>query len=181
MRPAEGASERRPPGVIVLDSSLRAISWTAAAKAWIRAMPAGEMYEAMGMLPALIYPAAGMAKSKPSAPARVLSQVSDGEWMAVEVAALQGAHEGGLVVTIRAATAEETVGLLCRAFALSRRERQLVALIAQGRDTKDITQRLGISRHTVQEHVTSVFEKTGVRSRRQLTALLAHSTAGVSD
>lgn len=181
MQPVETASERRPPGVIVLDSNLTAISWTTAAKAWIHAMPAGDMYEAMGMMPALIYAAAGVAEARPSSPARVLTQVGAGDWMAVEVALLRGANDGGLVVTMRAATADETFGLLCRAYGLTRRERQLVSLIVEGRDTKGITVHLGISRHTVQEHLTSVFEKTGVRSRRQLMALLAHSTVGDAD
>lgn len=181
MQPVETAPERRPPGVIVLDSNLNAVSWTTGAKSWIHAMPAGDTYEARGMLPALIYPAAGVAKARPSSPARVLTQVGDGDWMAVEVALLQGAHDGGLVVTMRAATGDETFGLLCRAYGLTRRERQLVALIVEGRDTKSISVYLSISRHTVQEHVTSVFEKTGVRSRRQLMALLARSTVGDSD
>ena len=162
MQPWESVSEPRPPGVIVLDSNLRPVSWTAAAKAWIHAMPAGEMYEAMGMLPAAVYPAVEVARSRPSAPARVLSQASDGEWMALEVALLGGAQDRGLVVAIRAATAEETFGLLCRAYGLTPRERQLVALIMEGRDTRGISQQLGISRYTVQEHATSVFEKTGV-------------------
>lgn len=176
MRPGTGVPERRPPGVIVLDAELRPISWTTTARSWIHAMPAGGMYEAMGMLPAAIYPAVGIARSRPGAPARVLSQTSDGQWMALEVALLEGAHQGGLAVTIRAATAKETFALLSRAFGLSPRERQIVRLIAEGRDTRGITQSLGISRHTVQEHVTSILSKTGVASRHQLMALLAHST-----
>lgn len=174
MQPVKIVSERRPPGVIVLDSNLQAISWTAAAKAWIHAMPGGDVYQTMGMLPAPIYPAAGAVKSRPSVPARVLSQAGDGQWMVLEVASLEGAHDSGLVVTMRAATADETFGLLCRAYGLSRRERELVALVVAGRHTKDISRLLGISHYTVQEHVTSVFRKTRVRSRRQLMALLAH-------
>ena len=175
MKRTQTAGEPRPPGVIVLDANLRVSSWTAAARAWIHVMPGGDAYDAMGLLPGAMYALTGLARARTETPARLLWQGPTGEWISLEAALLEGAQEGSLVVTARAATAEETFGLLCRAFGLSPRERELVGLIVGGRDTKAITQQLGISRHTVQEHVTSVFDKTGVRSRQQLMALLAHS------
>jgi DNA-binding CsgD family transcriptional regulator len=88
----------------------------------------------------------------------------------IEAAKLEG-HDGSqIAVTLRAATATETFKLLCRAYALSERERQVVAALIAGLDTRAITQRLFISRYTVQDHLKSVFRKTGVRSRRELLA-----------
>ena len=60
-------------------------------------------------------------------------------------------------MTLRAATAAETFDLLCRAYALSRRERDVVAALLAGLDTRAVTARLFISRHTVQDHLKSVF------------------------
>jgi DNA-binding CsgD family transcriptional regulator len=88
----------------------------------------------------------------------------------IEAAKLEG-HDGSqIAVTLRAATAAETFKLLCRAYALSERERQVVAALIAGLDTRAITQRLFISRYTVQDHLKSVFRKAGVRSRRELLA-----------
>jgi DNA-binding CsgD family transcriptional regulator len=64
----------------------------------------------------------------------------------------------------------------CRAYALTTRERQLVAALMAGDDTRAMTTRLVISRHTVQDHTKSVFAKVGVRSRRQVLARFSGAT-----
>jgi DNA-binding CsgD family transcriptional regulator len=57
-------------------------------------------------------------------------------------------------------------------FALSPREREVAALIAQGLDTTAISERLFVSPWTVQDHCKAIFEKTGTRFRRELRALV---------
>ena len=174
---AEGPSadaDTYGPGVIVLDHALRQVSSTAAARSWLDSFPDAPLLAAFDMLPAVIYPAAATARTGSSAAGtHAIVQAVDRRWVMIEAAKLEG-HDGGqIAVTLRAASATETFKLLCRAHALSERERQVVAALVAGLDTRAITQRLYISRYTVQDHLKSVFRKTGVRSRRELLARFA--------
>jgi DNA-binding NarL/FixJ family response regulator len=53
---------------------------------------------------------------------------------------------------------------------LTRREREVVALIGEGLSNKEIAQRLNIELATAKHHVHNVIEKLGVRSRLQAAA-----------
>jgi hypothetical protein len=150
-----------PPGVIVLDSNLSLVSWTAGARAWIDALPSARLFARFGMLPSVVYPAATLARTRRSAAgAHALLRAIDGRWVMIEAAPLEGERDGEIAITLRSATGSETFDLLCRAYALSQREREVVAALVAGLDTRAVTQRLFISRHTVQDHLKSVFEKS---------------------
>lgn len=171
-----GVVEPSPPGMIVLDRNLRPVSWTAGARAWIDVLPSAPFYTGLGMLPTVVYPMATLARSRTEeVQARALVHAVDGRWVKIEAALLEGERDGEIAVNLRAATATETFGLLCRAYALSRREREVVALLVVGLDTRAVSGRLFISSHTVQDHLKSVFGKIGIHSRRELLATLGAS------
>lgn len=54
--------------------------------------------------------------------------------------------------------------------ALSERELQVVALVAQGLSNKVIARALGLSPHTVKRHMARIFDKTGESSRGRVAA-----------
>jgi DNA-binding CsgD family transcriptional regulator len=56
---------------------------------------------------------------------------------------------------------------------LSPRERQIVALVAQGHADKQVGAALGITRNTIRTYMARIFLKAGVESRVQLAVAWA--------
>lgn len=56
--------------------------------------------------------------------------------------------------------------------AFSHRERQVLALVATGLTNGEIAERLLLAQSTVKSHLSSAFAKLGIRSRKEVTALL---------
>ena len=54
---------------------------------------------------------------------------------------------------------------------LSKRERQVTNLLAQGKSNREIALQLNISERTVKAHVTSIFNKLGARSRTEVVSI----------
>ncbi len=76
------------------------------------------------------------------------------------------------MVLIAAAGQREVAWLKTSAYELTKREREVVDLVVRGASTRQISQALYISEHTVQEHLSNVFEKVGERGRRALVKRL---------
>ncbi len=57
--------------------------------------------------------------------------------------------------------------------ALTPREREISALVAEGLTNQAVADRLCLSTRTVESHVARVYRKTGVPSRAALAALMA--------
>ena len=83
-------------------------------------------------------------------------------------ARLDGEPQGRVSVIIEPPRPDELAPLLVAAYGLSHREQTVTALVLQGRSTRQIARVLSISPYTVQEHLTAIFDKVGVRSRGEL-------------
>ena len=98
--------------------------------------------------------------------ARVLSR--SGRWVVLHGSALVANGSRRVAVIIEPAHPARISELLMSAYGLTDREQDVTRLVLQGDSTAQIAGRLVVSPHTVQKHLKSVFEKTGVRCRREL-------------
>ena len=120
------------------------------------------------LLPALEAGAAGylLKNSQPSELARAVRAAQAGEAIIDPTAAarLLGALSGPEHSRPSATALDQLTG----------REREVLALIAQGRANKRIALELGISEKTVKTHVGHVLAKLGVADRTQAAVLAVH-------
>ena len=94
----------------------------------------------------------------------------DGRWVEVRAARLGPGPRGPatLAVTIEPIAPARRVDVYCRAIELSARETDVVGSIVGGADTRRAARELGITEHTVNDHLRSVFAKSGTHSRAEL-------------
>lgn len=59
-------------------------------------------------------------------------------------------------------------------YGLTKRETEIVGLVAEGRTNQEIANQLFVSYHTVVSHIRHIFEKTGVKNRVELVAHRGH-------
>jgi DNA-binding CsgD family transcriptional regulator len=160
------------PGLVVLDSDWRVESLTPGTERFIADLPDGD-WEARGVLPPSVLAVAGRALRTADAEspgevafARVLSR--SGRWIVLHGASLHSGGRRRIAVIVEPAHPARIAPLLMAAYGLTEREQEVTRLVLQGHSTAAIAQRLVVSQHTVQEHLKHIFEKTGVRSRRDL-------------
>ncbi|HEV2057989.1 MAG TPA: LuxR C-terminal-related transcriptional regulator [Solirubrobacteraceae bacterium] len=160
------------PGLVVLTESGEVESTTPGVERWLSDLPDGD-WDA-GRLPTAVHAVAGRAlrtadgSDDPGevAIARVLAR--SGTWVVLHGTSLVASGSRRAAVIVEPAHPARITPLLMSAYGLTEREREVTRRILRGDSTADIAQRLVVSPHTVQEHLKKIFEKTGVRSRREL-------------
>lgn len=156
------------PGVIAL-AGYDVVSSTPSAAYWLELL--GGSVE---QLPVAVLTAAGKVVSGrdgagPDTKVRVCGPT--GRWVALHAGPLvDGTGRAQVCVVLDAARPAQLEGLLMRAHQLTARERDVTSLVLRGLATQSIADELAISPLTVQQHLSSVFDKTGVRTRRELVA-----------
>ena len=158
------------PGLLMLDDRLEMISATVDVARWLDELPDGD--RSRGRLPSSVLAVAASAlgptgKGDSGGFARVLSR--KGNWVLLHGARLEGGTPR-VAVIIEPAHPARLYPLLMSAYQLTAREQDVTRLTLHGSSTTQIAQELHISPHTVQQHLKSIFDKTGVHSRRDLVA-----------
>jgi DNA-binding CsgD family transcriptional regulator len=95
-----------------------------------------------------------------------------GSWLVLHGALLGSSASQEVAVFIQRAHPTLVAPLLLKAFGLTAREQEVAQLVLRGATTAQAAQRLSISPHTVGDHMKAIFEKTGARTRGELSAKL---------
>jgi DNA-binding CsgD family transcriptional regulator len=95
-----------------------------------------------------------------------------GTWLVLHGGLLGSPRSGEVAVFIQRAHPTLVAPLLLKAYGLTAREQDVTQLILRGATTAQAAQRLTISPHTISDHMKSIFEKTGARTRGELSATL---------
>jgi DNA-binding CsgD family transcriptional regulator/MFS family permease len=80
-------------------------------------------------------------------------------------------HHNHYIEGIDDVSFEEKLGVISLKYNISKREKEVVALICKGMTNQEISDSLFISVQTVKDHIHRIFLKTGVKNRVQLTNL----------
>jgi DNA-binding CsgD family transcriptional regulator len=169
---ATDPEESEGPGLVVLDERLSVESTTPGVERWFDDLPGGA-WERRVLPPAITAVAARALATidDPSgAPELAVSRVRarSGVWVVLHGAVMGSGAARRIAVIVEPARGARVSGLLMSAYGLTERERDITRAVLQGASTAEIAQQLVVSAHTVQQHLKSIFEKTGVRSRREL-------------
>ena len=160
------------PGMVVLDADGRLESATAGVEEWLEQMPDGDATR----LPSAVVAVGARARKRTDRPgpprevavARVRTR--DGRWLVLHGATMLPADADRVAVILAPAHPSRIHPLLESVYGLTNREREVTRLVLEGCTTREIADTLVLSPHTVQQHLKSIFDRTGVRSRRELVA-----------
>jgi DNA-binding CsgD family transcriptional regulator len=175
-----------PPGLVVLAADWTVESITAGTESWLAQLPRGS---ANGDLPAVVLSVGARTQQltredrdpADATSARVMTP--SGQWLILHGTTINTAAGRRIAVIVEPVQRSRVASLLMAAYGLTARERDVAGFVLRGATTKRISQALFVSPHTVQEHLKSIFEKTGIHSRRELVSkvFLDHYDARVRD
>lgn len=170
----DGVAGLEEPGFLVLSEQLQFNSSNDAARRWLSALRGLEQIEG-DTLPRPIRAVCSRALAKSAfssdetKSAKVCIRMPSGHYLSLLASRLNGTNGlTQLAVFIEPAKSSDIVPLISEAYALSSREKEVIERIIKAFSTKEIAKSLHISAYTVQDHLKSIFTKTGVNSRREL-------------
>ena len=172
--PAPGASAGSgSPGLVILDGA-RVRSASASAETWLDELGTdGGARRGERLHSGLLAVAAAVGRAgegdEPAA-ARTVLRTRAGRWVSLQGVRLESAAGSPEVaVILDTARPPELAAAVMTAYGLSPREREVAQGVISGGSTAEVAGALHISPYTVQDHLKSVFDKVGVRSRGELT------------
>jgi DNA-binding CsgD family transcriptional regulator len=161
------------PGLMILDDELEILPITPNAERWLEELhdESPGVPDAIRSVVACVQQvenADGAEEQTPRARVRGRS----GRWLVIHGSRTRerDGRAAGTAVIIEEAKPSEIAPIIVRAYGLSERETNITRLILQGLSTKEIAAEVYVSPYTIQDQLKSIFDKVGVRSRRELAA-----------
>lgn len=171
------ASSLQPegPGLVLLADDLSLAAMTPAAEGWLAEVAKSDWPDSLE-LPGAVYAVAARLLAlergdhEPSdlMPRTRLRTVS-GRWLVLHASRLRTTDtEGQIAVIFEEARPSEIAPLIVDAYGLTKREGEITRLVLRGLSTTEVSEELHITPNTVRDHFKAIFDKVGVRSRREL-------------
>lgn len=166
------------PAVLVLGADLQVRVGTPAARAALhRLNPPDDPAVVEQAIPAAAFNlAAALIAAEndvPVGPPWSRVHLGAGRWVTLRAARTAPASGSDIAVTIEESTPAERLEVFALAHGLTPREREVLAELATGSDSRRLAQRLVLSEHTVNDHVKAILAKTGAATRPTLLARVA--------
>lgn len=156
------------PSVLVLSPDLQVRQQTSAAMETLRRLNPPD--DPIPAIPAAAYNVAAALVSA-SMPAWSRVHLGGGRWVTLRASHLT---EGGdIAVSIETCTPAERLEVFALAYGLSGREREVLAALCTGADTRQLARTFVLSEHTVNDHVKAILAKTGSATRGVLLSRVA--------
>ena len=163
------------PGLLLLGDDLSLAAITPAAEGWLAEMaksgwpsstePPEAVYAVAARLLALEH--GGHAPPDPIPRTRL--RTASGRWLVLHASRLRAQDtEGRIAIIFEEARPSEIAPLIVDAYGLTKREGEITKLILRGLSTAEVSEKLHITPNTVRDHFKAIFDKVGVRSRREL-------------
>ncbi len=158
------------PGLILLDGEGGVAGLNQAAGGWLEDLGSaasgdGLPIEIAALALRLRHPDAAEATLP-----RLRVRTRSGRWAVLHASWFASDTTSTIAVIIEEAVPADAAPMIMLAYGLTERERTIVGVICRGLPTRRIAAELHLSIDTVQDHLKSVFDKTGVRSRGELVA-----------
>jgi DNA-binding CsgD family transcriptional regulator len=164
------------PGLVLLGDDLSLAAITPAAEGWL-AEVAKRDWSSSGELPEAVYSVAarllalerGGSHAPPDLMPRTRLRTASGRWLVLHASRLRTSEtEGQIAIIFEEARPSEIAPLIVDAYGLTKREGEITRLVLRGLSTAEVSEELHITPNTVRDHFKAIFDKVGVRSRREL-------------
>jgi DNA-binding CsgD family transcriptional regulator len=167
-RPDDAAA----PGLVVLSAANEVELITAPARELFAELRSPVVAGTDETPPVVVLSLASFTRSRPAAAARqpAVTVPCAGGWITLHASLPESRVEGRVAIVLERLPTQQATTLRLEAHGVTSREREVAALLAQGLSNQEIAATLVLSPFTIQDHVKSIYEKTGVSSRRELVA-----------